>query len=180
MEESWEMLSNICRELEGKFVDYFERSTGRFMFLVGISMPSLPPRPDVDHYLALSDSHAGAELYRVSEDRTPRKGLAVTEWVPQLHILNHSSTGGFLSHCAWKSVTEGLRLIADELKKGVEVKRNEEDGSFTKDDIAKVVRAVIVEEEGKRIKSNVEEISRVLTNNDCQVDCLGSYNGQAL
>ncbi|GLJ52964.1 hypothetical protein SUGI_1128200 [Cryptomeria japonica] len=54
-------------------------------------------------------------------------------------------------------------------EKGVEVKRNEEDGSFTKDDIAKVVRAVIVEEEGKRIKSNVEEISRVLTNNDCQV-----------
>ncbi|GLJ53004.1 hypothetical protein SUGI_1128820 [Cryptomeria japonica] len=61
------------------------------------------------------------------------------------------------------------RLIAEDLKLGVEVRRNEEDGSFTKDDVAKAVRAVMVEDESERIKSNVEEISRVLTSNDCQV-----------
>ncbi|XP_057830027.2 UDP-glycosyltransferase 79B30-like [Cryptomeria japonica] len=55
VEESWAMLSNTCRELEGKFVDYFERSTERFMFPVGISMPSLPPRPDADRCLAWLD-----------------------------------------------------------------------------------------------------------------------------
>ncbi|GLJ52946.1 hypothetical protein SUGI_1127830 [Cryptomeria japonica] len=61
------------------------------------------------------------------------------------------------------------RLIADELRMGVEVKRNEEDGSFTKEDIARGVRAVMVGQEGCRIKSNVQEISRVLTSNDSQI-----------
>ncbi|GLJ53001.1 hypothetical protein SUGI_1128770 [Cryptomeria japonica] len=166
VEESWAMLSNTCQELEGKFVDYFERSTGQFMFPMGISMPSLPPRPDVDHWLACEIPFlcvlfidAGAELHRVSEDCTPSRGLVVTEWAPQLHILNHPSTGAFLSHYGWNSVTEGLRfgvpivslpiqfnqplvarLMADELKMGVEVKRNEEDGSFTKEDVAKDVK----------------------------------------
>ncbi|GLJ53005.1 hypothetical protein SUGI_1128850 [Cryptomeria japonica] len=63
----------------------------------------------------------------------------------------------------WNSVTEGLRfgvpfvalpiqyeqgltarLIAEDLKMGVEVRRNEEDGSFTKEDIATAIRGVMV------------------------------------
>ncbi|GLJ52959.1 hypothetical protein SUGI_1128160 [Cryptomeria japonica] len=152
----------------------------------GIELVELP-LPSVDGLPSGVESTA-AELHQGFEDHTHGRGLVITEWAPQLHILNHPSTGAFLSHCGWNSVTEGLRfgqpfvalpiqyeqgitarLIAEDLKLGVEVRRNEEDGSFTKEDVAKAVRAVMVEEEGKRIKSNVEEISRVLTSNDCQV-----------
>ncbi|KAK1392433.1 scopoletin glucosyltransferase-like [Heracleum sosnowskyi] len=34
------------------------------------------------------------------------KGLLVREWVPQVKILDHSSTGGFMTHCGWNSVLE--------------------------------------------------------------------------
>lgn len=36
------------------------------------------------------------------------KGLIVREWVPQVQILHHPSTGGFLTHCGWNSVLEAI------------------------------------------------------------------------
>ncbi|GLJ16568.1 hypothetical protein SUGI_0283650 [Cryptomeria japonica] len=134
-----------------------------------------------------------ALLERMSPDfgfigRTQGRGLLVTEWAPQLHILSHSSAGAFLSHCGWNSVTEGLRfgvpivtlpmqheqglnakLVAQELKLGVEVRRNEEDDSFSKEDVCKAVRRLMVEEEGMHIRSHVQEIREVLTSEDCQI-----------
>ncbi|KAI3806485.1 hypothetical protein L1987_22392 [Smallanthus sonchifolius] len=42
------------------------------------------------------------------EDRIGKQGLVVRDWAPQLEILCHRSTGGFLTHCGWNSVMEGL------------------------------------------------------------------------
>ncbi|GLJ52990.1 hypothetical protein SUGI_1128620 [Cryptomeria japonica] len=156
--------------------------------LLGLEESEIP-------FLCVLTGHAASELPQDFEDRTHGRRSVVTEWAPQLHILNHPSTGAFLSHCGWNSVTEGLRfgmpfvalpiqyeqgliarLIADELKIGVEVRRNEEDGSFSKEDITRAVRALMVEEEGNRIKSIVEEVSGVLTNNDSQVHRTNTHN----
>ncbi|GLJ19372.1 hypothetical protein SUGI_0349010 [Cryptomeria japonica] len=91
----------------------------------------------------------------------------------------------FFTHCGWNSMTEGLRFgvplitlpmqfeqglnakLAEELKVGVEVRRNEEDGSFTKEDISKAIRVVMIE--GAQIKYNVTNISDMLTSNNFQV-----------
>ncbi|MFS7943268.1 putative trans-zeatin O-beta-D-glucosyltransferase [Helianthus anomalus] len=37
-------------------------------------------------------------------------GVVMRGWAPQLEILKHSSTGGFMSHCGWNSCMEGITM----------------------------------------------------------------------
>ncbi|KAL5828566.1 hypothetical protein ACOSQ3_018034 [Xanthoceras sorbifolium] len=42
------------------------------------------------------------------EERVGERGLVVKGWAPQVSILNHKAVWGFLSHCGWNSVLEGV------------------------------------------------------------------------
>ncbi|XP_010054084.2 scopoletin glucosyltransferase [Eucalyptus grandis] len=42
------------------------------------------------------------------DDEVGDRGLIITGWAPQLLILSHPSTGGFLSHCGWNSTIEAI------------------------------------------------------------------------
>lgn len=50
------------------------------------------------------------ELAKGFEERVEGMGLVVRDWAPQLEILNHSSTGGFMSHCGWNSSLESISM----------------------------------------------------------------------
>ncbi|XP_073042461.1 UDP-glycosyltransferase 91D2-like [Primulina eburnea] len=110
---------------------------------------------------------------RVKGDR----GLLWKGWVPQLKILSHESVGGFLTHCGWSSIVEGLmfghplitlpflvdqglnsRVVAQNLV-GAEIPRNESDGSYTKDSVANTIRNVMVENEGEMLMDNARKVS---------------------
>ncbi|GMH15263.1 hypothetical protein Nepgr_017104 [Nepenthes gracilis] len=111
------------------------------------------------------------------EDRTNGRGLVWRSWAPQLRILSHESVGGFLTHSGWSSVIEALQfglpliilpffvdqgLIARDLadrRVGIEVPRDEEDGSFTRDSVAESLRLVVVEEGGKACREKAKEMS---------------------
>ncbi|KAH7651495.1 UDP-glucuronosyl/UDP-glucosyltransferase protein [Dioscorea alata] len=41
-------------------------------------------------------------------ERTEGRGMVVKEWAPQVEVLNHEATGGFVTHCGWNSVLEGV------------------------------------------------------------------------
>ncbi|XP_030466240.2 probable UDP-glucosyl transferase 73B6 [Syzygium oleosum] len=50
----------------------------------------------------------GGDFSDDMESRVGDRGLIITGWAPQLLILSHPSTGGFLSHCRWNSTAEAI------------------------------------------------------------------------
>lgn len=109
-------------------------------------------------------------------DRVKERGLVVSKWVPHDSIMRHPSVGGFLNHCGWNSTIEcmhfGVPLIAMpfnidqfltakyvvELGVALEVRRDE-NVKVKREEIAKSIRNVIMEEKGKELRLKSGELS---------------------
>uniref|UniRef100_A0A5B6YV74 Glycosyltransferase n=1 Tax=Davidia involucrata TaxID=16924 RepID=A0A5B6YV74_DAVIN len=112
------------------------------------------------------------------EKRMEGKGLIIRGWAPQVLILDHEAVGGFMTHCGWNSLLEGMtaglpmvtwpifaeqfyneKLVTDVLRIGVGVGAQEwsrwtDDNkvSVKREDIEKAVTQLVVGEEAEKMR----------------------------
>ncbi|KAK7349495.1 hypothetical protein VNO77_06907 [Canavalia gladiata] len=114
-------------------------------------------------------------------ERISERGFVCMEWVPQLEILAHPSIGVSFTHSGWSSVVETLQfghnlvvlpfnidqpLIARFLvEKGLAIEVNrDENGSFTRNDIATSLRQAMVLEEAEKLRIKTREVAAIAGN----------------
>ncbi|KAF3437960.1 hypothetical protein FNV43_RR20716 [Rhamnella rubrinervis] len=112
--------------------------------------------------------------------RIKDRGMIVENWAPQTEILNHSSIGGFVSHCGWgsimESITSGVPIIAvpmqfdqpvnarfaEASRVGMEVKRDN-NGRLCRENLSKAIREVVLDKNGDDIRRKSKEMSHIIS-----------------
>ncbi|XP_058193563.1 UDP-glycosyltransferase 89A2-like [Rhododendron vialii] len=85
----------LKREQMEALASGLERSGIRFVWVV----KSVSAQQTANGYGVIPDGF---------EDRVSGRGMVVKGWAPQVSILSHRAMGGFLSHCGWNSLLEGV------------------------------------------------------------------------
>uniref|UniRef100_A0A7C9ABQ7 Uncharacterized protein n=2 Tax=Opuntia streptacantha TaxID=393608 RepID=A0A7C9ABQ7_OPUST len=142
---------------------------------------------------------SSVELPDGFEERTKGNGLVFKKWAPQPRILSHDSVAAFLTHGGWSSVIEGLqfgkplvvlsltwdlntRILAAK-KVGIEIPRNEEDGSFTRSSVAESLKELFQDETAKIYKEEAQKISEIFGNESLHsqyIDKFEQYLSQSM
>jgi UDP:flavonoid glycosyltransferase YjiC (YdhE family) len=100
-----------------------------------------------------------------------------TAWAPQLQILQHPSTGGFISHCGWNSSIESIsagvpvltwhlhgdqplnaRYIVEWLNAGLFLRKPGSPSPVVRgEDVATAIKSLMIDEAGLKIRKNLAQ-----------------------
>ncbi|GLJ32959.1 hypothetical protein SUGI_0663680 [Cryptomeria japonica] len=115
------------------------------------------------------------------ERRVEGRGLAIRGWAPQLLILPHPATGGFLSHCGWNSTVESLglgvpllawpirgdqhynaKLLTVELEAAAMIEFDQDSGAVKRDSVVKGVRTLMESDQGLKMREKAKGLKELL------------------
>ncbi|KZV16558.1 scopoletin glucosyltransferase-like [Dorcoceras hygrometricum] len=158
----------------GQLADALEESRWAFIWVIqpGSGKRHGPPQPQPQPQPG--DEDEGYKPVGLQE-KVGKRGMIITGWAPQLVILSHPSTGGFLSHCGWNSSVEAIgrgvpisawpirgdqfysaKLLVDHLKIGVMVTSGDE--LVKKSEILEAIDRVMDDEETHERAKNLSRI----------------------
>ncbi|XP_057450503.1 cyanidin 3-O-galactoside 2''-O-xylosyltransferase FGGT1-like [Lotus japonicus] len=131
------------------------------------------------------------------KERVQGRGIAYGGWVQQQLILGHPSVGCFITHCGAASITEALvstcqmvllprlgsdhimnaRVMSAQLKVGVEVEKEEQDGLFTKESVCRAVKTVMDDESelGREVRANHTRVRNLLLGENLESSCVDTF-----
>ncbi|KAJ4888385.1 UDP-glycosyltransferase 73B3 [Raphanus sativus] len=136
------------------------------------------------------------------EERTKGRGMIIRGWAPQVLILDHQATGGFVTHCGWNSLLEGVaagvpmvtwpvgaeqfyneKLVTQVLRTGVTVEAKREvkglGDRISRETVDKAVREVLAGEEAeerrKRAKNLAENANAAVEEGGSSFNDLNSF-----
>ncbi|KAL8541457.1 hypothetical protein ACS0TY_002647 [Phlomoides rotata] len=117
------------------------------------------------------------------ETRIEGRGLIIRGWAPQVQILGHEAVGGFVSHCGWNSLLEGVtagvpmvtwplceeqffneKLVTKILKTGIPVgaeewtRRTEDRKAIKSENVEKAVVELMVGVEAETMRNRAKEL----------------------
>ncbi|GLJ41410.1 hypothetical protein SUGI_0857140 [Cryptomeria japonica] len=170
---SFGSVSSLSATQIRELADGLERSGQPFLWVLRIS--------DEAHLSTESQYDSACEfLQQGYERRLEGRGFIARNWAPQIDILLHKSTGGFLTHCGWNSTVESISagvgmlawplhsdqfansaLITSELKAGVQVKEwqnAKENEMVSAEEVEKAVKRLMRSEEGMQVRKRVQEL----------------------
>ncbi|GFP89860.1 beta-d-glucosyl crocetin beta-1 6-glucosyltransferase, partial [Phtheirospermum japonicum] len=121
-------------------------------------------------------------------ERVGGRGRVLEGWAPQAKILGHESTGGFVSHCGWNSVLEGMSFgvpiialpmhldqpinarLVENVGVGVEVTRDE-NGVLHGERLADLIKKVVVENGGELVRKTAAGMrEKLISKGDEEID----------
>ncbi|KAG6506397.1 hydroquinone glucosyltransferase-like [Zingiber officinale] len=151
-----------------------EMSGQRFLWVV--RSPSDGGNASANYFTTQSKADPFPFLPAGFVERTREVGLLIPSWAPQVAVLGHAATGGFLSHCGWNSTLESVKagvpiiawpLFAEQrqnavmLAEGAKIAlrlRAAEDGLVPREEVARVVKELMEGQEGKSARQRVSEL----------------------
>lgn len=127
-------------------------------------------------------------------ERTKDRGMVIFSWAPQMLILQHPSTGVFVSHCGWNSVIETIvvempliafpqraeqkmnaRYMVDIAKLGAEFKETIEDKAVPRAEVERVIRLVMQQGYGDILRANVANMKLAALKKAASADSLKTF-----
>ncbi|XP_052884454.1 UDP-glycosyltransferase 91D1-like [Gossypium arboreum] len=109
------------------------------------------------------------------EERVSNSGLVLRDWEPH-SVIEALKFGRALIVFSGASADQGLnaRLLHGR-KVGLEIERNETDGSFTSDLVAETIRQVMMEPKGEAIRANAWAMREIFDNEELSKNCLDGF-----
>eukprot|EP00253_Pinus_taeda_P004088 PITA_04088 len=127
-------------------------------------------------FLFIQEEDVSQLLPEGFESRTSDRGLVVSAWAPQIPILYHPSTRGYLSHCGWNSTLESIShgvpiiawpifaeqklnrlLLVNDFKVAIEAKMDSS-GFVRREEVERAVKEMMEGEGGTNVIARAKEL----------------------